>query len=460
MPERLAHPHALRGYYATTLAGEGVPIQEIKARLGHASIETTARYLAELGDGGSVSATSSIATTRRSAVSGPLTVSPTPPVVRVVDDLPHPSIDGGVQRGMTIDGEPLHLFDDDGACAALDASRVGRARMCDLRGALLELSQGDDELPCWEIRRGRGLQSVWLILDPASGQVCAFVDLGLDADHDPCHAASLVSMLSRVVKSRSARLVLDDDPLERASVMIAVDGVDRSVGELIECAADVQAILEALDGGPLTYASACELILSGNGGALVGAREGAWLDAKAAPYQSDARGAYELAKDTAAFANSVGGLILIPATTRSDHGAEVIAEVGELDRMLVDTQSWTDLIARRVYPHLIGVRVQFVGENRGQVVVIVPSQPEERKPFVVRDALQGGRTVAHAVTIPWRDGDRTLFDDIGVVHAALQAHRRATRANDDILERVHLAAFPPSSPTSSQAPATSTCVST
>jgi site-specific recombinase XerD len=50
VPERLAHPHALRGYYATTLAGERVPIQEIKARLGHASIETTARYLAELTD--------------------------------------------------------------------------------------------------------------------------------------------------------------------------------------------------------------------------------------------------------------------------------------------------------------------------------------------------------------------------------------------------------------------------
>jgi integrase/recombinase XerD len=50
IPQRLAHPHALLGYYATTLAGEGVAIQEIKARLGHASIETTARYLAELGD--------------------------------------------------------------------------------------------------------------------------------------------------------------------------------------------------------------------------------------------------------------------------------------------------------------------------------------------------------------------------------------------------------------------------
>jgi len=50
LPPRLAHPHALRGYYATTLAGERVPIQKIKVPLGQASIETTARYLAELGD--------------------------------------------------------------------------------------------------------------------------------------------------------------------------------------------------------------------------------------------------------------------------------------------------------------------------------------------------------------------------------------------------------------------------
>ena len=50
VPRRLAHPHALRGYYATTLSGERVAIQDIKAGLGHASIETTARYLAQLDD--------------------------------------------------------------------------------------------------------------------------------------------------------------------------------------------------------------------------------------------------------------------------------------------------------------------------------------------------------------------------------------------------------------------------
>ena len=36
------------GHFGAVTQTTPVPIQEIKARLGHASIETTARYLAEL----------------------------------------------------------------------------------------------------------------------------------------------------------------------------------------------------------------------------------------------------------------------------------------------------------------------------------------------------------------------------------------------------------------------------
>jgi integrase len=50
IPERLAHPHVLRAYYATTLAAEGVAVHLIARRLGHASIQTTSRYLAEVAD--------------------------------------------------------------------------------------------------------------------------------------------------------------------------------------------------------------------------------------------------------------------------------------------------------------------------------------------------------------------------------------------------------------------------
>ncbi len=45
-PERLAHPHALRAYWATHLLEAGVPVHEVSARLGHVDLRTTARYAA------------------------------------------------------------------------------------------------------------------------------------------------------------------------------------------------------------------------------------------------------------------------------------------------------------------------------------------------------------------------------------------------------------------------------
>jgi integrase/recombinase XerD len=39
------HPHGLRRSHAATLAWAGVPMHAIQAQLGHASLETTARYL-------------------------------------------------------------------------------------------------------------------------------------------------------------------------------------------------------------------------------------------------------------------------------------------------------------------------------------------------------------------------------------------------------------------------------
>jgi integrase len=46
VPERLAHPHALRADWATHLLEAGVPVHEVSARLGHVDLRTTARYAA------------------------------------------------------------------------------------------------------------------------------------------------------------------------------------------------------------------------------------------------------------------------------------------------------------------------------------------------------------------------------------------------------------------------------
>ncbi|RKQ90485.1 integrase/recombinase XerC [Solirubrobacter pauli] len=44
IPQRLAHPHALRTYWVTHALESNVPIHEVKAHLGHSDIRTTAAY--------------------------------------------------------------------------------------------------------------------------------------------------------------------------------------------------------------------------------------------------------------------------------------------------------------------------------------------------------------------------------------------------------------------------------
>lgn len=237
---------------------------------------------------------------------------------------------------------------------------------------------------------------------------------------------------------------LDSDPYKAQwlTLQVTMPDLGRRVADLLSCAAEVEALVRALQDGALTYEAARDLILGGHAGALAGAREGVWLDAKGAPYADTSAGMYELAKDVAAFANAEGGLILIPATSRRDETAEVIDEIREMPRDLVRPQAWVDIIAAKVYPEPAGVEVVFVGAERGQLIVVVPAQADARKPFLVRGAVEGERVLAHAVTLPWRDGDRTRFEDIGHLHAALRQQRARSTTDDELVERVQLATMP------------------
>ena len=355
----------------------------------------------------------------------------------MVNDFPHPWIDGAVQRCLIIDDQVVRLVDEGGDTAIVDAALIGRARLGHFIEALDELSAGASGMRLWQVRVSSREDPVTMVFDAAAQELCVAVGLPVAPDEDPTFAASVATTIAPVLARWSARASLADDPMDRDVVEVLIDDADRAVDELVSCGAELQALFAALDGGSLSFGGARDLVLGGRAGALVGAGECVWLDAKGAPYRDDKQGAYELAKDVAAFASAGGGLILIPATTETFDGAEVIIDVHELDVGLVNTRSWMDRIGERVYPRPAGVQVSFVGGHRGQVLVIVPPQLEARKPFLVRGAIEGQRTLSHAITLPWRDGDRTQFDDIGVVHGALRAHRRAeeTTVNADAPSR-------------------------
>jgi site-specific recombinase XerD len=54
--EKRVHPHSLRHTFSFELAGEGIPMHQIQAQLGHSCLSTTSRYLAHLNPAAVVAA--------------------------------------------------------------------------------------------------------------------------------------------------------------------------------------------------------------------------------------------------------------------------------------------------------------------------------------------------------------------------------------------------------------------
>lgn len=58
----------------------------------------------------------------------------------VVEDLPHPSIDGAVRRGLRIGGRGVSLVDEDGGPGVVDLDVIGPARLADISRGLREIA--------------------------------------------------------------------------------------------------------------------------------------------------------------------------------------------------------------------------------------------------------------------------------------------------------------------------------
>jgi hypothetical protein len=212
------------------------------------------------------------------------------------------------------------------------------------------------------------------------------------------------------------------------TVEVLLPTVGRSGADLVRYAEEASALVQAARSGPLDRQAARDLVLAGHAGALVGTREGVWLDVKGAPYRlGDDRGKYELAHDVAAFATSRGGLLLIPGTTVLGRNGEVIDEIRDLDLDLVDVGQIRDVLNEWVYPALAGLEVEAVetGPGRGQLMIHVPPQAEADWPHIVTRAPLGGRIRSRVVELSVRREADIRALDAPAIHSLLQAGRRA-----------------------------------
>lgn len=144
----------------------------------------------------------------------------------------------------------------------------------------------------------------------------------------------------------------------------------------------------------LDFGKLKEIIDARNFSLLVGEVENAYFDCKGEPYAIDKEtGKMELAKDVSAFANTTGGFILIGIKTeKSDlHWGDEIKELRPFKQDLVDTTQYENVISSWVFPTLENATVEWVKteEGKGIVVITIPEQSNNAKPFLNYNAIDG-----------------------------------------------------------------------
>ncbi|MFF6824285.1 helix-turn-helix domain-containing protein [Streptomyces longwoodensis] len=159
---------------------------------------------------------------------------------------------------------------------------------------------------------------------------------------------------------------------------------------------------------------------------LLGLRECDWLDVKSGPYQlTQPLGAEELAKDVAAFANTVrGGLLLIGFKTVADHDSEIISDLRPIPRSLVDLDRHRKLIHERITPTVRDLHVEWIDYEgqKGVLCINIPAQPAGSRPFAVPGPNSGrGRSNESSVAVPLRVDDGTHWLPKGELQRLLAA---------------------------------------
>lgn len=204
----------------------------------------------------------------------------------------------------------------------------------------------------------------------------------------------------------------------------------RTVGELYDVAESILALVEAGTGDGLRRETVLELLRVGRADVLVGQPEGDWLDVKSQDYElSTDAGKISLAQDVARFANAeYGGIVVVGMGAKKSGDAEIIRDLRPLPPDTGGVRRHRQAIDNRLFPPPDGLTVEEVKVGGGRLIILnVPRQPEELKPFLVHGAIVDGRVEGAFISIVRRRGEASIPVTAAAIHASLAAGRALLR---------------------------------
>jgi len=199
---------------------------------------------------------------------------------------------------------------------------------------------------------------------------------------------------------------------------------------------EICAVLGAVVAGEFTTETLAILIASGHSEALIGQVESQWLEAKSTEYPLDTfAGQIAFAEVVAGMANGgTESLIVIGIRTRATpNGGEIIRGVTPLPLDAKSVRRHRTAIRNHVYPSPAGLTVSEVLVGTGRLLVVrIPAQAEELKPFLVHGAIVDGRSHGAFFGISARSGDEHVPQTAQMIHATLAAGRALLRPDGEL----------------------------
>ncbi|WP_405395325.1 helix-turn-helix domain-containing protein [Microbispora hainanensis] len=174
-----------------------------------------------------------------------------------------------------------------------------------------------------------------------------------------------------------------------------------------------------------------ELVRAGGAERLLGMQENEWLEVKSAPYEMkrDKQWQCELAEDVARFANSeYGGIIIVGVRSEKVDGRDTLRKLSPLPPDGRRVQSYHQSIDSHIHPPVERLLIGNVPVGNGEVLcILIPPQPEERKPFLVQGAFVDGKYQRGLISIVRRRGEHSIPITAREIHAMLVAGRALLR---------------------------------
>lgn len=222
----------------------------------------------------------------------------------------------------------------------------------------------------------------------------------------------------------------DDD--WQLSVAIGFNPRSRMLFDLYHDALEIKALIEASSGG-VTHETVAELIRGGHVKALLGQPEGDWLEAKRQHADFDSEvGKIRLAQWVAQFANSPeGGVVVLGLATKNQGSGDVITKITPLPREPGIRRKYVQVLDTKVIPPIENLTVEVIAHGESDLVLIeVPPQNEENKPFLVHGAVLEGKAQGNFFSIVRRRNDEMASTHPANVHANLTVGRAFLRRGE------------------------------